>query len=156
MKPTTLKDIADQLGLSVTTVSKALKDYTDVSKQTKERVKQLAEELNYVPNSFAVSLRKRESKTIGVIIPTMVHYFFSKVIDGILKEAEKRNYMVIILQSNEDSELEKKQVSLLMNKGVDGILISLSNKTRDFSHLQKIINYNIPLVLFDKIAKIQI
>lgn len=154
MKPTTLKDLADELGVSITTVSKALKDYPDVSKKTKERVKKLANELNYVPNSFAVGLRKQQSKTIGVIIPTMVHYFFSNILDAILKEAEERDYMVIIMQSNEDYELEKKQVDLLLNKGVDGMLISLTNKTHNFNHLQKIINYEVPLVLFDKIAKL--
>jgi LacI family transcriptional regulator len=153
MKPVILKDIADQLGLSITTVSKALKDYPDVSKKTKALVKKLAYELNYVPNSFAVGLRSQTSKTIGVIIPTMVHYFFSTVIDAVLKEAENRDYMVIIMQSNENYELEKKQVDLLLNKGVDGILISLSNRTRDFKHLQKILDYKVPLVLFDKIAK---
>ncbi len=154
MRTTTLKEIAKQLGLSITTVSKALKDYPDVSKKTKELVKNLAKKLNYVPNSFAVSLRMQKSKTIGVIIPTMVHYFFSIIIDGILKEAEKKDYMVILLQSNEDYELEKKQVDLLINKGVDGILMSLSNKTNKFDHLKKILKYNIPLVLFDKITKI--
>ena len=154
MKPTTLKDIANQLGISVTTVSKALKDYDDVSPKTKAQVKSLAETLNYVPNSFAVGLRKKQSKTIGVIIPTMVHFFFSSILDAILKEAESHNYMVIIMQSNEDYELEKKQVDLLLNKGVDGILVSLSNNTRDFKHLQKIIDYGVPLILFDKIAKL--
>ena len=84
MKPVILKDIADQLGLSITTVSKALKDYPDVSKKTKALVKKLAYELNYVPNSFAVGLRSQTSKTIGVIIPTMVHYFFSTIIDAVL------------------------------------------------------------------------
>lgn len=154
MEVITLKEIADQLGLSISTVSKALKDYPDVSKKTKELVINLAEKLNYVPNSFAVSLRMKESKTIGVIIPTTVHYFFSNVIKGILKEAEKKNYLLILMQSNEDYELEKKQVDLLIAKGVDGIIISLSNKTNNVSHLKKIMNNNIPLVLFDKIAKI--
>lgn len=154
MKPTTLKDIAKQLGVSITTVSKALKDYPDVSSKTKNLVKNLAKELNFVPNSFAVGLRKHESKTIGVIIPTMIHYFFSSVVDAILSEAEKKNYMVIIMLSNEDSDLEKKQIDLLLNKGVDGIIISLSNKTKEFKHLQKVIDYGVPLVLFDKIAKI--
>ena len=154
MKPITLKDLASQLGFSVTTVSKALKGYPDVSAKTRTLVENLAKELNYVPNSFAVGLRKQQSKTIGVIVPATVHYFFSNIIDAILKEADNRHYMVIIMQSNENYELEKKQVDLLLNKGVDGILISLSNKTHDFSHLQKIMDYEIPLVLFDKIAKL--
>ena len=153
MKTITLKQIAEVLNISVTTVSKALKDYPDVSKKTKQRVLDLAKDLNYIPNSFAVSLRMQQSKTIGVIIPATVHHFFSNVIKGILKEAEKKDYLVILLHSNENYELEKKQVDLLISKGVDGILISLSNKTNNFEHLQKIINHDIPLVLFDKIAK---
>tara|TARA_R110000868_G_scaffold399053_1_gene672597 strand:- start:22115 stop:23137 length:1023 start_codon:yes stop_codon:yes gene_type:complete len=153
MKPVTLKQIADKLGLSVTTVSKALKGYPDVSKKTKKLVLDLSKALNYIPNSFAVNLRTKHSKTIGVIIPATVHHFFSKVIKGILKEAEKQGYLVILMQSNEDYNLEKKQVDLLISKGVDGILISLSNKTHDFAHLKKIMDYDIPLVLFDKIAK---
>ncbi|WP_400076617.1 LacI family DNA-binding transcriptional regulator [Winogradskyella sp. R77965] len=154
MVKTTLKEIANALGISISTVSKALKDYPDVSEKTKLRVLELAESVNYSPNVFAQSLRSKESKTIGVIIPSMVHYFFSNIINAILKEAENKGYMVIIMQSNEDYELEKKQVDLLINKGVDGILISLSNGTNNFKHLQKIKDYNIPLVLFDKITKL--
>nr|WP_314836085.1 LacI family DNA-binding transcriptional regulator [uncultured Flavobacterium sp.] len=154
MKDATLKQIALQLGISITTVSKALKNYSDVSEKTKKAVIDLATELNYTPNSFAVNLRTKESKTIGLIIPTVVHHFFSNVIEGILEEAEKRNYMVIILQSNENYELEKKQVALLLNKRVDGILISLSNGTGEFNHLKTILANKTPLVLFDKIAKI--
>jgi LacI family transcriptional regulator len=153
MKSATLKIIANELGLSITTVSKALNDYKDVSVITKQRVKNLATKLNYTPNSFGLGLRKKESKTIGVIIPDNVHYFFSRVIKGILEVTEKNNYLVIVMQSNEDYELEKKQVDLLISKGIDGILISLSNKTHKFDHLKKIINNNIPLILFDKIAK---
>lgn len=153
MKSATLKQIANQLGLSVTTVSKALNNYTDVNENTKQRVLDLAAKLNYTPNSFALGLRKQESKTIGVIVPDNVHYFFSRVIKGILDVTDKNNYLVILMQSNEDCDLEKRQVDLLISKGVDGILISLSNKTHKFSHLQKIIDNNIPLILFDKIAK---
>jgi len=153
MPKVTLKFLANKLGLSASTVSKALKDYSDINAETKQKVKELAASLNYTPNSFAQSLRNKQSKTIGVIIPTMVHYFFSNVINAILIEAEKRNYMVVIMQSNENYDLEKKQVDLLLSKGVDGIITSLSNGTRDFKHLQKIINNGIPLILFDKIAK---
>ncbi|MFV8368424.1 LacI family DNA-binding transcriptional regulator [Flavobacterium sp. LB2R40] len=154
MNNPTLKEIASQLGISITTVSKALKGYSDVSQQTKNAVVDLANKLNYTPNSFAVNLRTKESKTIGLIIPTVVHHFFSNVIEGILEEAEKRNYMVIILQSNEKLDLEKKQINLLLNKRVDGILISLSNETGEFDHLKAILSNDTALVLFDKIAKI--
>lgn len=105
--PVTLKDIAEKLNISITTVSKALKDYPDVSKKTKRLVKETASLLNYKPNSFAVNLRTKESKTIGLIIPEIVHHFFSSVINGIINQAEKKGYLVIILQSNESYELEK-------------------------------------------------
>jgi len=154
MKPVTLKEIAGHLNISVATVSKALKDYPDVSKKTKARVKELAKMLNYKPNTFAVNLRTKESKTIGLIIPVIVHHFFSNVIKGILSQAEKNGYLVIILQSNESFELEKKQIDLLLSQRVDGILISLANGTADFNHLNEILAQDKPLVMFDKIAKI--
>lgn len=154
MKPVTLKEIAEKLNISVTTVSKALKDYSDVSPKTKALVKELAATLNYTPNSFAVNLRTKESKTIGLVIPEVVHHFFSNVIKGIISEAEKQGYLVIILQSNESYELEKKQIELLMSHRVDGILISLANGTADFKHLNAVINQDKPLVMFDKIAKL--
>ncbi|GAA4971835.1 LacI family DNA-binding transcriptional regulator [Algibacter aquimarinus] len=154
MKPVTLKEIAEQLNISVTTVSKALKDYPDVSKKTKGLVKELAKTLNYKPNTFAVNLRTKESKTVGLIIPVIVHHFFSNVIKGIISQAEKKGYLVIILQSNESYELEKKQIDLLLSQRVDGIIISLANGTADFSHLNQIIDQEKPLVMFDKIAKI--
>lgn len=154
MKPVTLKQIAEELNISVTTVSKALKDYPDVSKKTKGLVKELAKTLNYKPNTFAVNLRTKESKTIGLIIPVIVHHFFSNVIKGIVSQAEKKGYLVIILQSNESYELEKKQIDLLLSQRVDGILISLANGTANFNHINNVIAQEKPLVMFDKIAKI--
>ncbi|MGZ9676841.1 LacI family DNA-binding transcriptional regulator [Flavobacterium sp. GNP001] len=154
MNNTTLKEIANQLGISITTVSKALKGYSDVSAATKKAVVDLAQQLHYTPNSFAVNLRTKESKTIGLIIPTLVHDFFATVIKGVLEEAEKRDYLVIILQSDEKVSFEKKQLELLLQKRVDGILMSLSNETGDFNHINAILQQKTPLVLFDKIAKV--
>jgi LacI family transcriptional regulator len=153
-KQTTLKLIAEKLNISITTASKALKGYSDVSEKTRNAVITLAKELNYTPNSFAVNLRTRESKTIGLIIPEVVHHFFSNVINGIIDEAENNGYLVIILQSNESLDLEKKQVELLINKRVDGIIMSLSNQSNFDSHIKNIIEKGIPLVLFDKISKL--
>ncbi len=153
MKDITLKQIAETLGISITTVSKALKDYPDVSSKTKKSVLELAQNLQYTPNSFAVNLRTKESKTIGLIIPEVVHHFFSSVINGIIEEAEKSGYLVIILQSNESLTLEKKQVELLINKRVDGIIMSLSNESNDDEHIKEICKREIPFVLFDKISK---
>lgn len=154
MKDITLKQIAETLGISITTVSKALKDYPDVSKKTRKAVLDLAAALQYTPNSFAVNLRTKESRTIGLIIPEVVHHFFSNVINGIIAEAEKNGYLVIILQSNESLELEKKQVALLLNKRVDGIVMSLSNESNDDEHIREIIRKEIPFVMFDKISKL--
>ena len=154
MKETTLKEIAETLGISITTVSKALKNYPDVSEKTRKAVLALAEELSYTPNSFAVNLRTKESKTIGLIIPEVVHHFFSNVINGIIAEAEKNGYLVIILQSNESLELEKKQVALLINKRVDGIIMSLSNESNNDLHIKEILRKEIPFVQFDKISKL--
>lgn len=154
MKDITLKQIAETLGISITTASKALKNYPDVSAKTRKAVLELSNSLHYTPNSFAVNLRTRESRTIGLIIPEVSHHFFSNVINGIIAEAEKNGYLVIILQSNESLELEKKQVELLMNKRVDGIIMSLSNESNDDDHIKEIMKREIPFVMFDKISKL--
>lgn len=154
MEQVTLKKIAEILGISITTVSKALKNYPDVSSKTKKAVVDLASKLNYTPNSFAVNLRTKESKIIGLIIPEIVHHFFSNIINVIIERAEKKGYLVITLQSNESDKLEEKQINLLLDKRVDGILISLSNERKDLAPIHKIIESGTPLVLFDKISKV--
>jgi LacI family transcriptional regulator len=154
MKEVTLKQIAENLGISITTVSKALKNYPDVSKKTKALVKDEAKRLHYKPNVFAVNLRTRRSRTVGLIIPEVVHHFFSSVVNGIIEYAEKKGYLVIILQSNESFKLEKRQIDLLISKRVDGIMISLASTTTDISHLQEVKDMEIPLVMFDKISKL--
>ena len=154
MKDITLKEIATKLGISITTVSKALKGYPDVSEKTRNAVLELAKSLHFTPNSFAVNLRTKESRTVGLVIPEVVHHFFSNVINGIIDEAEKNNYLVIIVQSGESLALEIKQIELLLNKRVDGIIISLSNESNDDEHIKQIIEREIPLVMFDKISKL--
>lgn len=154
MEQVTLKQIAENLGISIATVSKALKDYPDVSERTKEIVKAEAERLQYQPNSFAVNLRTQESKTLGLIIPEVVHYFFSSIVQAIIAHATKKGYLVIILQSDDSPELEVKQIDLLIRKRVDGIMISLANETVDISHLKRVMDLQIPLIMFDKISKL--
>ncbi len=146
-----LKDIAEKLGITVTTVSKALKDYPDISNETKKEVKRLAEELNYQPNSQALALRSNRSYTIGLIIPEIVHFFFSNVIKGIMNCAEQSNYRVLITLSNNSMKLEKKQANLLFNTKVDGVLVSLANETNTTSHFDMFKEFEIPIVMFDKI-----
>ena len=154
MPKITLSLIAETLGISVATASKALKDYPDISAKTKKEVKDLAAELKYKPNSFAQSLRNQESRIIGLIIPEIVHHFFANIILGVIKAAEEEGYLVITLQSDESYENEKKQIELLLDKNVDGILISLAEDTVNFKHINAIIDAGIPIVLFDKISKL--
>lgn len=154
MSKVTLKKIGEALGISPATVSKALKDYPDISESTKKKVQELAEILDYKPNSLAQSLRNQESKIIGLIIPQIVHHFFSNIINGVIQAAAKKGYMVITLQSNERYELEKEQIRRLIEKNVDGILLSLSDTTIHHKHINQIIDYGVPIVLYDKISKL--
>lgn len=154
MKNLTLKDIATALGLSITTVSKALKDYPDVSAKTKEKVKNYAAKVNFTPNAYAAFLRTQESRIIGVVIPRLNHYFFSNVLRGIMQKAEENNYMIIVLSSEESYEIEKKQVQRLIKQNVDGILLSIADSTHDISHINRVNELNIPLVFFDKYTKL--
>jgi len=154
MVQVTLRDIADHLNMSVSTISKALKGYSDISKETRELILATAEKMNYVPNTSAVNLRTRQTKTIGVVVPSTEHQFFSKILSGIIDEAEKFGYLVIILQSNENYNIEKRQLQLLNQNRVDGILISLSNETHRFAHIEKLMEAGMPVVLFDKTTKL--
>ncbi len=154
MKHTTLKDISKVLNLSISAVSKALKGSADISDSTRKTVLGMAKKMNYFPNLNAINLKTQQTKTIGVIIPSILNQFFSKVLIGIIEEAEKHGYLVITLQSNEKFELEKKQLQLVMQKQVDGILISLSNQTNRCNHIDSIIQNGVPIVMFDKINKL--
>ncbi len=153
MAKVTLKRIAETLGLSIATVSKALKDYEDISTETKLKVKELANALNYKPNSFAQSLRYQESKIIGLITPQIVHHFFANIILGVTKTAEKNGYLVITLQSDESYKIEKDQIEHLLNRNVDGILMSLADNTVNYKHIKEIRKRAVPIVLYDKISK---
>ncbi|HNP17812.1 MAG TPA: LacI family DNA-binding transcriptional regulator [Fulvivirga sp.] len=149
----TIKDIARELGISPSTVSRALKDHPDISAGTKKAVTELAEKLNYTPNSIALSLRQSKSNTIGVIIPEIIHFFFSTVISGIEDIAYDAGYSVIVSQSNESFEREVLNTKALYNNRVDGMLISLSRETVNYEHLQFIHDRGMPMVFFDRIAE---
>lgn len=149
--PVTIKDIAKTLEISISTVSRALKDHPDVSPATKNMVKAFAEKVHYRPNALALSLRQSKTFTIGIIIPEIVHHFFSSVISGIEELAYASGYKVIICQSNEDAEREKIVLQALIDSRVDGILVSLSKSTTDFSHFQMLIEDEVPVVFFDRV-----
>jgi LacI family transcriptional regulator len=146
----TIKDIARELGISPSTVSRALKDHPDISSETKKAVHALADKLNYQPNIVALNLRQKKTNTIGVIIPELVHFFFSTVISGIEDVAYQAGYSVILAQSNESYEREKTDIRALFNSRVDGMLISLSRETKNFDHIESIISKGVPVVFYDR------
>lgn len=152
-KQVTIKDIGRELGISPSTVSKALKGHRDISSTTKESVRKLAELWNYKPDQIALSLKSGLSKTIGVIVPEIVHYFFSTVISGIEDIAYDSGYHVMFCQSSESYAREVKAVETLLAGRVDGILISVSKETINYDHYRKILTGHVPLVFFDRICE---
>ncbi len=147
----TIKDIARILGVSASTVSRALKNHPDISEATKLAVNELAEKLKYEPNAIALSLKHSRSNTIGVIIPEIVHYFFSSVISGIEDVAYDAGFTVIICQSNEKYDREVANVKALLSHRVDGVLVSVSKETIKLDHLYAIQERGVPIVFFDRI-----
>lgn len=148
----TIKDIARILGISPSTVSRALKNHPDISEATKQAVNELAEKLKYEPNAVALSLKQSRSKTIGVVIPEIVHYFFSSVISGIEDVAYDAGFTVIICQSNERYDREVANVKALLSHRVDGVLVSITKETTQFDHLYAIQERKVPMVFFDRIV----
>lgn len=148
----TIKDIARELGISPSTVSKALKGHPDISPETKKAVRDLVEQWNYKPDPIALSLKLGHSRTLGVIVPEIVHYFFSTVISGIEDVAYDSDYQVMFCQSNEIYEREVKAVGTLLTGRVEGILVSLAKNTHSFDHFRKIAEAGIPMVFFDRVC----
>lgn len=148
-----LKQLAKELNLSFSTVSKALRDSHEISAATKTKVLAKAKELNYQVNPLASSFRKQKSKTIAVIIPEVVNGFFGRVINGIESIAQEKGYHVLIYLTHEDMQKEVSITKLLQNGRVDGIMISLSEQTSDTAHLEELTAKELPLVFFDRIAE---
>ncbi|MBL7853987.1 MAG: LacI family DNA-binding transcriptional regulator [Cyclobacteriaceae bacterium] len=146
----TIKDIARELGISPSTVSRALKDHPDISSETKKAVNALADKLNYQPNIVALSLRQKKTNTIGVVIPELVHFFFSTVISGIEDVAYEAGYSVIITQSNESFDREVTDLKALFNSRVDGMLLSISRETTNYDHIESILSKGVPIVFYDR------
>ncbi len=148
----TIKDIARALNISPSTVSRALKNHPDISQDTKDLVNKYAKDFNYKPNTLALSLRMSKNNTIGVIIPEIVHYFFSSILSGIEQIANAEGYNVIICQSDENYEKEVRNTKALVATRVSGVLASLAKHTTNYDHFQDIIDSDIPLVFFDRIC----
>ena len=150
--PITIKDIAKALGISPSTVSRALKNHPDISQETKDNVNKYAKDFNYKPNTLALSLRMSKNNTIGVIVPEIIHYFFSSILSGIEQVANAEGFNVILCQSDENYEKEIQNTKALIATRVSGVLASLAKHTTNYDHYQEIIDSDIPLVFFDRIC----
>ena len=151
----TLKQIAKELLVSVSTVSKALNDSPEISEQTKTKIQEYAKLKNYKPNVIGLNLKNRKTKTIGVIIPNILNPFFAKVFTGIEKVAEEKGYNVITCISNESLEKEINTLEVLNNGTIDGFILSVSEeaqKLQEYNHFNEIINSGTPIVMFDRIS----
>ncbi|WP_051718910.1 LacI family DNA-binding transcriptional regulator [Hymenobacter sp. IS2118] len=151
--PVSMADLARELGVSMTTISRALSDHHSIGPATKQAVLKLAKKLNYQPNHLAAALRKGKSKLIGVIVPYIEGRFFASVVHGIETAASKAGFSVIICQSGEDVEHERKNLETLLSAQVAGILISVSLNTLDFKHFEKVRKHGVPLVFFDRLLE---
>jgi len=151
----TLKQIAKELDVSISTVSKALRNSIEISEDTRQKVQAFAKLYNYRPNNIALSLKNRKSNTIGIIIPEIVHHFFSKVITGIELVANKKGYNVIVGLSNESFDKEVINMQMLANGSIDGFILSISKETlqhQDYHHFVETINQGMPIVMFDRVV----
>lgn len=151
----TLKQIAKELDVSISTVSKSLRNSQEISEDTRLKVQAFAKLYNYKPNNIALSLKNKKTKTIGIIIPEIVHHFFATVISGIEQVANENGYNVIVCLSNESFDKEVINMEMLANGSADGFIMSLSKETqqnKDFHHLQEVINQGMPVVLFDRVS----
>lgn len=153
MSRATLSDIARELGTSTSTVSRALRNHPDISESTKEKVREVAERLEYFPDTLAQGFKKQRTTTIGIIVPEIQHHFFSSAISGIEELAYNAGFTIMVCQSNEDYEREKLNLRALVSNRVAGILVSLSQTTKDVSHFEILKKRKIPVVFFDRSHK---
>lgn len=151
----TLKQIAKELDVSISTVSKSLKNSTEISEDTRQKVQAFAKLYNYKPNNIALSLKNKKTKTICIIIPEIIHHFFATVISGVEQVANERGYNVLVCLSDESFDKEVINMEMLANGSIDGFIMSLSKETqqkKDFHHIVEVINQGMPVVMFDRIT----
>ncbi|HEY9124954.1 MAG TPA: LacI family DNA-binding transcriptional regulator [Bacteroidales bacterium] len=148
-----LKDLAKELKISISSVSRALKNHPDISPELAQKVQELARQKNYKPNPYAIRLLKHESKTIGIVIPDIVTYFYASVISGIESYTKEKGYSIVISSSQESYQKEQNIIENLLNLRVDGLIVCLSQETADYKHFDKILEDNTPLVFFDRVCR---
>jgi DNA-binding LacI/PurR family transcriptional regulator len=149
----TLKDLANELGVSVSTISRALKNHPDISPELTKKIQKLAIEKNYTPNPLAMGLLRQQTKMIGVIVPDIVTHFFASIISGIEAVAEEKGFYIVIASSQESYKKELEVVENLLKARAEGLIVCLSKETKDFGHFEKLIKNEIPLVFFDRVCE---
>lgn len=152
MKKTTLKQVAEKLGVSLSTVSKALMDSHEIGLDTKKKVREMAERMGYRANPYAGHLHNQKSHTIGMIVPEITDNFFNKAISGAESVARERGYHLLIYVTHEDTRIEQDILHHLQNGRVDGVIMSLTSQTRDVNHIRELMAFSIPVVLFDRVS----
>jgi len=155
VKPVKLEDLAKKLKVSKVTISKALRNHPDISDETKIKVKELAERIGYTPNFMAKNLSARKSNIIGLVVPKIAHFFFGSVIESIYNTAFENNYETVITVSQELAVREKKHIQSLLSMRVDGLIVSITEQTKDYSIFERIKQLNIPLVFIDRVPAIK-
>lgn len=153
LNTTTMKSIAQQLGVTVSTVSRALQDHPRIGLRTRERVHELAEQSGYVPNSTAINLKRKRTFNLGVVLPFLTEQFFSMAISGIEDAAVGTGYSVLLMQSRNDYERERVAIDTFIRHGVDGILVSLASETHNNDHFQRVNKLGVPIIFFDRVTR---
>jgi LacI family transcriptional regulator len=151
----TLKQIAKELDVSISTVSKSLRNSLEISEDTRQKVQAFAKLYNYKPNNIALSLKNKKTKTICIIIPEIIHHFFATVISGVEHVANEKGYNVLVCLSDESFDKEVINMEMLANGTIDGFIMSLSKETqqkKDFHHIIEVINQGMPVVMFDRVT----
>jgi LacI family transcriptional regulator len=150
----TLKKLSELLGISISTVSRALKDHPDISAKTKTRVKELSATLDYEPNNFAVQLRTQQSNVLGIIVPTIRNYFYDYFISAVEEEAVRHGYSIMIMQSLDKLSLEISNINVLRRNKIMGLFISISIETEDMTPFKRLQESGVPVVFFDRVAEV--
>ena len=151
----TLSDIAKKLNVSAVTISKALRNHPDISKKTKKLVVETANEMGYTPNYMARNLSSKKTNTIGLVVPKIAHFFFGAIIEAIYSIAFESDYEIILMVSQENAEKEKKHINTLLAMKVDGIIISISQETKEYSIFESVLSKNVPIVFIDRVPDIK-
>jgi len=155
IKPIKLEDLAKELGVSKVTISKALRNHPDISRETTMKVKELAEKLGYMPNFMAKNLSSRRSNTLGLVVPKIAHFFFGSVIESVYDTAFANNYETVLTVSQESAERERKHILSLLSMRVDGLIISITQETKDVAIFERALQLNVPIVFIDRVPDLK-